>query len=59
MRMWVVVGWVQYSVSVLVFISLVLQQILSEPFVCLYQSLYHHILEGYSLNVYQHENLKS
>ena len=34
MHLWVVVGWVQYSVSVLV-----LQQILSEPFVCLYQSI--------------------
>jgi len=39
MHMWVVVAWVQYSGSVLVFISHVLQQISSEPFVCLYKSI--------------------
>jgi hypothetical protein len=39
MHMWVVVGWVQYSFSFLVFISHVLKQIFSESFVCLYQSI--------------------
>jgi len=34
-HMWVVVGWEQYCVLVLVFVKHVLLQILSEPFVCL------------------------